>query len=108
MAADRRALCGGGIVRDHQDRLLEFGVELREEREDVVGALAIEIARGLVAHEDRGVVHDRARDRDALLLTAGELAREVTHAVFEADHTERGLRALLPLVARELREEQRE
>jgi len=33
----------------------------------------IERRRRLVEHEDRGVLEDRARDRDALLLAAREL-----------------------------------
>jgi hypothetical protein len=39
-----------------------------------------------------GALGDRARDRDALLLAAGELGREVVHAVAEADELERLLR----------------
>ena len=71
------ALCGGGIVRDHEDGLAELLVELLHQREHVIGALAIEIARRLVGDDDLRVVDDRARDRDALLLTARELARIV-------------------------------
>ena len=70
--------------------------------------LAIEVAGRLVATRIGGVVHDGARDRDALLLPARELARVVVHPVFEADDAERGLRALLPLGAAEAREEERE
>ena len=65
--------------------------------EDVVGALAIEVAGRLVGDDDRRVVDDGARDGDALLLPAGELARVVLHAVLEADDAQRGLRALLAL-----------
>ena len=55
-----------------------------------------------------GIVDDGARDRDALLLTARELARVVVHSVLEADHAERGLRALLALGARQAREQERQ
>src|SRR5689334_3392964 len=40
---DRRALGRGRVVRHHQDRLVEVDVELREEVEDVVSALPVEI-----------------------------------------------------------------
>ena len=46
-----------------------------------------------------GIVDDGARDGHALLLSAGELARVVVHAIFEPDHAQRGLRALLALAA---------
>ena len=83
-------------------------VELLEERQDVVRALAIEIAGGLVGDDDLRVVHDGARDRDALLLPAGELPRVVAHAVFEADDAERGLRARFVARPETLREEERQ
>ena len=44
-----------------------------------------------------GVGDDRARDRDALLLTAGELVRRVIQAIAEPDRLERARRALSPL-----------
>ena len=51
--------------------------ELLEQSQDLVGALAVEVAGGLVAQQERGVGHDGARDRHALLLAARELARLV-------------------------------
>ncbi len=42
----------------------------------------------LVADEQRRVVDERARDRDALLLAAGELVGERVHPVREPDHRE--------------------
>ena len=49
----------------------------------------IEVAGGFVREEDRRLVHQRARDRDALLLSAGKLRGRVraasaeTHALKE-------------------------
>ena len=103
-----RALGGGRVVGHHHDRLAELRVQLLEQGEDVVGARAIEVARRLVGDDDRRVVDDGARDRDALLLPAGELPRVVLHPVLEADDAERGLRALLALGRRELREQERQ
>ncbi len=50
----------------------------------------------------------RARDRDALLLAAGELRRMVAGAMREADAIQRFLRALVPLGGRHLRVDQRQ
>ena len=76
--------------------------------QDLVGALAVEVAGGLVAQQEGRVGHDRARDRDALLLPARELTREVVHAVLEAHDPERRLDVLAPLRLRERREQQRQ
>ena len=57
---------------------------------------------GSSASSSVGIAHDRARDRDALLLAARELAREVGEAVAEPHQLERRLRARslrsLPLI----------
>src|SRR5262245_7795870 len=47
-----RALGRGRIVRDHDDGLVEFLVQLLEQLQDVVGAVAIEVARRLVGDDD--------------------------------------------------------
>ena len=76
--------------------LLNSRVELLEQVEDLVGALAVEIAGRLVGDDDLRVGDDGARDRHALLLAAGELARVVVDAVLEADHARaRSARACL-------------
>ena len=49
---------------------------------------------GSSASSSVGIADDRARDRDALLLAARELARVVVDAVAEPDELERVLRAL--------------
>ena len=48
--------------------------ELRERREDVLGGARIEVSGRLVGKQDARRIGDRARDRDPLLLAAGELA----------------------------------
>src|SRR5258706_1976548 len=45
-------------------------VERFEELEDRVRRLRVEVAGGLVGDEDRGTIHDRACDAQALLLAA--------------------------------------
>ena len=71
------ALGGVRVVRDHHDRLAVLAVERLQQVEDFVARLAIEIARRLVAEQQRRVGDDGARDADALLLAARELARIV-------------------------------
>src|SRR3712207_8940047 len=45
----------------------------------------VEVSGRLVGHENRRVRHDRAGDRDALLLATGELRRIVVQAGAEPD-----------------------
>ena len=52
---------------------------------------------GSSARISDGLVDDRARDRGALALAAGELGRPVLRALGEADAAQRLARALLPL-----------
>ena len=55
--------------------------QLHQRLEDVVGGSGIEIAGRLVRQQDPRRVGDRARDRDPLLLAAGQFRRPVGHAV---------------------------
>ena len=73
-----------GLVRHHDDGDA-FGIERAEEGHDLFGRLAVEGARRLVGEQELGIIDERARDGDALLLPARKLARIVVHAVFEAD-----------------------
>jgi len=73
---------------------LSCSVEDFEQLQDLVGAVAIEIARGLVCHENLGVVHDGARNRHPLLLPARQLPRVVPHALRQTDDPEGRLRTL--------------
>ena len=57
----------------------------------------VEIAGRLVGEQQARRVDQRARDGDALLLAAGELARRVALAIAEADEFQRSAR---PLAAR--------
>ncbi len=55
--------------------------EFLEQGHDFVGALAVQIAGGLVAKQEGGVRDNGAGNGDALFLTAGKLTRKVVHAV---------------------------
>ncbi len=78
-----------------------------QKREDVVGRGAVEIAGRLIADDDRRIGDDGARDRDALLLSAGELARLVLRPIGKAHDLERDPHVFLALGARKRREQQR-
>src|SRR5258708_23597215 len=67
---DMRARGRTRIVGDHHDRLVEVAVERLHQGQDVLGALGVEAAGGLVRDQDAGVAHDRARAGYALLLAA--------------------------------------
>ena len=86
-----RALGRARVVGHHQDRLAVLRDEQAQQVQDLVRALAVEVAGRLVAQQERRVGHDRARDRHALLLPARELAREVVHALREPHEAQRGL-----------------
>ena len=74
--------------------------ELRQRREHVVGGARIEIAGRLVGQQDARRVGDRARDRDALLLAAGQFRRPVRQPLLEAEIAQQlGARACAPRVA---------
>src|SRR5262249_43822361 len=60
-------------------------------------ASRIEVSGRLVREQDQRFAGDRARDGNALLLTAGELAREVLRAMRHADPLQRRFDALLAL-----------
>ena len=64
-----------GIVGHHDDGLPEVVDGLAQEREDVLAGPRVERPGRLVGEDDLGPGDERAGDRDALLLAAGELAR---------------------------------
>ena len=82
---------------DHRRAVL--GGKPGEQVDHVGPGLRVEVAGRLVGEHDPGLDDERTRDRDALLLAAGELARQVTGAVGEPDLGEQRLRALAQLVA---------
>ena len=60
------------VVRRHDDGRAR-AVDPVEQLHDPHGRVRVEVPRRLVADEQRRVVDEGARDRDALLLAAGEL-----------------------------------
>ena len=82
--------------------------QLHELVEHAVGGRFVEIARRLVGEHQQGPVRQRARDRDALLLPALQLARLVMQPLAEPQPPEQVggalLRLGLPRAAYELRQ----
>ena len=76
MAVSRRF----GIVGDHHDGLAKLLIELAQKREDGFGTLRIQIARRLIGEDDFRLAHDRACERNSLLLAAGKLRGLVVQA----------------------------
>ena len=72
-------------MRDHDRRDASRSLQLAQGLEDALAALAIEVPGRLVGEEKRGATGEGARDRDALLLTPGELVGELLRDVGEAD-----------------------
>ena len=68
-------------------------VDLLEQVHDLARHQRIEVAGRLVGEQEARLAGERARDRDALLLAARELRRQVLHARGEADELQRLLDA---------------
>src|SRR4051812_5153481 len=90
------AAAGGDstVVRDQHKCGLRLGVEVEEQRYDALARVRIEVSGWLVREQHRGPRDERARDRDALLLAARELARVVARSMFQPDATHRFQRRL--------------
>src|SRR5258706_73795 len=108
MQREVRMIGDEGIVRDHEHRFAVFLHQPMNQLHDFVGALAVEVAGGLVAKEKGRVSDDGARDGDALRLSAGELARIMVHAFRQADDAKRGFDVLAAFGFGELGEQQRQ
>ena len=73
------------IVRHHDHGNLLPHVEVDEDLHDNVCAACIQITCWLIEEQNLGLVRDGASNSHSLLLTTGQLVREVIHSLFEAD-----------------------
>ena len=96
------------IVRDHDDGLAMLFVQRLQQVKDFIARLAIEVTRGLVAQQERGIRDDGACNAYALLLATREFARLVLDAIAEAHECERRVHALESIRLSQLREEKRQ
>ena len=83
----RRVLGDFARVRD-QDHRVTLRPQVLQLLHHVGAALAVERAGRLVGQDHAAAVHQRACDRDALLLSARQLIRPMVRAVGEAEHVE--------------------
>src|SRR5688572_13781596 len=77
----------GTIVSGEQHRHATR-VDVVEQPQNVERELRIEVAGGFVREQQRRFAHERARDRDALLLAAGKPAGGLFAAAVQADSLE--------------------
>src|SRR5437016_10584923 len=83
---DYPATAGGelAVVRHQNERRVRIRVQVEQQLTHAPAGGGVEISRGLVRKQHRRISYERPRERDALLLTAGELPRVVTRAVPQA------------------------
>ena len=62
-------------MRDEHQRRAAFAVELEQQFNDVCAGLAVEIAGGFIGKQQFGVTGEGAGNCNALLFSAGKLAR---------------------------------
>ena len=74
--------------------------ELGQRLEHMLGGVRVEIAGRLVGKQDARRIGDRARDRDPLLLAAGELGRPMGQPLLQAEIAQQFGARRLRLLAR--------
>src|SRR6476619_6447880 len=84
------------LVRDHDDSDAVL-VELLEDRHDLDAGSAVEIAGRFICQQHLRIIDQRARNRDALLLTARKLTREMVLTTREPDRCEYAIRLFAEL-----------
>src|SRR5438477_2075289 len=85
-----------------------LGLEAEEEVVNDLARLGVEVTGRFVRDDDAGPIDQRARDRDALLFAAGELAGTMAHAIAQPDLRESIGGLLVGLARRAPRQERRD
>ncbi len=86
----------GGVVRDDDGGGAQVLIDAGDRLQHHLAGRIVECAGRLVAQQDLGLLHDRARDRHPLLLAAGQLGRKMVAARREVDQTDRLVDAPAP------------
>src|ERR1051326_2419599 len=76
-----------GVVRDHHDGGAGV-VDPGEQPNDLDGCVRVQVSGRLIGQQDQWTVHERAGDRHALLLAAGQLVGVAVLLAAEADQLE--------------------
>ena len=79
------------VVRDDEERAVLLLGQRAEHLEDLAADLRVEVRGRLVGEQDRRLARQGPGDRDALLLAAGEIARQEALAVGQAHGVEHAL-----------------
>ena len=77
------------VVRDVDGRATELGVDAPNLGARFDPQLRVQVRQRLVHQDQRRLDHDRACDRDALLLAAGELPRQLLFLAGQLHHLQR-------------------
>ena len=86
------------FVRDQNDRLTGV-IQLRQEFDDARPSFGVEVPRRLVCQQNRRIVRERARNRDALLFAARKFGGQLRRAFRESDAFERGGGSIAPMIS---------
>ncbi len=73
------------VVRDQHEGQLVVPPQVLEQADDLVPGALVKVAGRLVGEQHLGLLDQRPGDGDPLLLTAGQLRRQVPGAVGQAD-----------------------
>ena len=96
------------VVRDDENRRAERDVQIADEPQNVGAGLRVEIACRLVRQQDRRIHRQRARNGDALALSARQLVRKMVHARGQLHEVEQLARAIVDLLPRPAAQVQRQ
>ncbi len=83
------AAATSAIVRHEHDGQAVGSVQVAQHGDDLGAGVRVEVAGRLVGEQQLGLVDERARDRDALLLASRKLTRHVCGARREPDPRQR-------------------
>lgn len=97
-----RVLGRGSLMSDENDGMT-LVVECLQRLHDGHSRSGIQVSCGFIGEDHVRIRHQRTRDGDALLLTAGQLAGEVVPAIGETDEFDGFQRSLLALCSRNRR-----
>ena len=92
---------GFGAVCDQQQGAVPFAGQAGEQGDDLRPGLFVQVPGRLIGQDQERVMHQGARQRDALLLPAGEFFGEGIPAVKQADAFEQLLCLFAGLRARD-------
>lgn len=82
---DAAGMLGDVRLVGDEDDCLAAGADFVKDAHDFVTCFCVEVAGGLIRHEDGGVVDEGAGDGDPLALAAGEFGGKMVDAVPEFD-----------------------